>query len=144
MQKPTALDTLGVPPATARIVAFFARNPTARPTVRELQRTLGVASGSAQRDLDRLTRAGALRVVVDGRMRRYAPVIDSAVWHAVRILVSGERPRLLLREVRERSAKYGVDLGQLRSMLRLGVEERIVQLDANAAFLEAARSGRKR
>lgn len=135
----TLLDTLGVAPATAHIVAFFARNPTARPTVRELQRTLGVASASAQRDLDRLTRAGALRAVADGRLRRYAPVIDSPIWVAVRILIAGERPPVAVREVRERAARYGVDLSQLESMLRLSVEERILQLNANAAFFKEVR-----
>src|SRR3954469_20689522 len=97
----TGLETFGIPPATARIVGFFARNPTARPTVRELQRTLGIASASAQRDLDRLTRARPLRVVVDGRMRRYAAVMDSPIWPAVRILISGERPPLMVREGRQ-------------------------------------------
>src|SRR3954465_13497638 len=109
------LETLGIPPATGRIVGFFARNPTARPTVRELQRTLGVSSASAQRDLDRLTRAGALRAVADGRMRRYAVVMGSPVWPAIRILITAERAPML-REVRERAQLYGVDLGQLESM----------------------------
>jgi len=136
------MDTLGIPPATARMVVFFALNPTARPTVRELQRTLGVASASAQRDLDRLARAGAVRAIADGRMRRYAPVMDSPLWAAIRILVTNERPPLVLREVRERASKYGVDLSQLESMLRLTVEQRIRQLDENAAFLAGARAGR--
>src|SRR4051812_37044631 len=136
------LETLGIPPATARIVTFFARNPTARPTVRELQRTLDVSSASAQRDLDRLTRAGALRVVVDGRMRRYAAIMDSPVWPAIRMLITAEAaPKT--RVVRERAQSYGVDIGQLESMLRLSVEERIVQLDANASFLRAARVNRR-
>jgi hypothetical protein len=137
------LAMLGIPPATARVVAFFARNPTARPTVRELLRTLGVASASAQRDLDRLTRSGALRVIQDGRLRRYAPIMDSPIWSAVRILIADERPPLLLREARQGARRYGVDLGQLESMLALSVEERILQLDANAAFLAEARPTRK-
>jgi hypothetical protein len=140
--QPIGLDALGIPPATARIVAFFARNPTARPTVRELQRTLGVASASAQRDLERLSRAGALRSVSDGRLRRYAPVMDSPLWAAVRLLVTGEQPPAA-RRVRERAVRYGVDMGQLQSMLRLDVEERIRRLDADAAFLKAARRGKK-
>ena len=133
------LSVLGVPPATSRIMAFFARNPAARPTVRELQRTLGVASASAQRDLDRLVRARAVRAIPDGRMRRYAPVMDSPLWPALRILIAGERPPLVVREVRESAKRYGVDLTQLESMLRLSVEERIRLLDANAAFLADAR-----
>src|SRR3954469_11441379 len=137
----TGLETFGIPPATARIVGFFARNPTARPTVRELQRTLGVASASAQRDLDRLTRAGALRIVADGRLRRSAAVMDSPIWAGLRILLGLELPAAP-RAVRERAARYGVDLGQLDSMLQLTVEEPIVQKDANASFLSAARTNR--
>jgi hypothetical protein len=135
--------SLGIPPATSRIVAYFARNPTARPTVRELLRTLGVASASAQRDLDRLTRAGALRVIQDGRMRRYAAVMDSNIWAAVRILMEGARRPAVIGEAGQRSARYGVDLGQLESMLRLSVEDRILLLDDNAAFLAAARTGKQ-
>lgn len=131
---------LGVPPGTARVVWFFARNPTARPTVRELQRTLGVASASAQRDLGRLVRGGALRVVVDGRMRRYAPRIDHPFWDAVRHLIDPPAAPTR-RQVRERARRYGVDLGQLESMLLLSVEERLRQLDANAAFITEARRG---
>lgn len=135
------LATLGVPPATSRLVAWFARNPTARPTVRELQRTLGISSASAQRDLERLTRAGALRLVQDERRVRYAPRMDSRIWAAVRILIATDdiapRPR-----VRESATRYGVDLGQLESMLRMTVEERITMLDANAAFITAARAAR--
>src|SRR5688572_26479380 len=93
MNNALSLETIGVPPATSRVVTFFARNPTARPTVRELQRTLGIASASAQRDLERLTSAKALRVVRDGTMLRYAPVMDSPLWSAVRILLSRESPR---------------------------------------------------
>jgi hypothetical protein len=138
------LGVLGIPPATAKVVGWFARNPTARPTVRELQRTLGVASASAQRDLDRLTRAHALRVITDGRMLRYAPVMDSPIWSATRILLGidvARRPPSA--RVSESAKRYGVDLTQLESMLRLSIEERITQLDANAAFLAAARAGRR-
>lgn len=138
----TGLAMLGVPAATTRIVAYFARNPTARPTVRELQRTLAVASASAQRDLDRLVRGGVLSVVVDNRMHRYAPRMDVSFWPAVRALLdpsSSAKPR----EVRERATKYGVDLGQLESMLVLSVEERLIQLDANAAFIAEARMAKK-
>jgi hypothetical protein len=136
----TGLSVLGVPPATARIAAYFAHNPTARPTVRELQRTLSVSSASAQRDLDRLASAGALRVVVDGRMRRYAPRLDSPLWSAVRQLSVPARPPSEPGVVREAAKRYGVDLTQLDSMLRLSIEERIIQLDANAAFIAAARA----
>jgi len=144
------LSLLGVPDATARLLTWFARNPTARPTVRELQRTLAIASASAQRDLDRLSQAKALRVVIDGRLRRYAPVMDAPVWAAIRILVVDQvapastpgatRPS----RVREAAAaRYGVDLTQLEGMLRLTVEQRLRQLDENAAFLGAVRRGRK-
>lgn len=130
------LAVLGAPPATAKLLTWFARNPTARPTVREIQRTLGIASASAQRDLDRLVRARALRVVVDGRLRRYAPVIDSALWVAIGVLLADEsQPRPA--QVREEAVAYGVDLTQLDSMLRLTVEERLRQLDENAAFVKA-------
>ena len=135
------LGVIGVPAATAKLVAWFARHPTARPTVRELQRTLGIASASAQRDLDRLIRAGALRVVIDRRMRRVAPVMDSPIWSAVRMIVEGTPSSPA--KVRERSARYGVDLTLLESALRLSVEERIRQLDDNAAFLAAARRGKR-
>lgn len=137
------LAVLGVPPATAHIAGYFANNPTARPTVRELQRTLGVASASAQRDLDRFVRGGALRVVVDGRMRRYAPRIDAPVWEAIRLMVNPPPVLRARSSVRESARKYGVDLGQLESMLRLSVGERLMQLDANASFIAAARSDRK-
>ena len=137
------LTALGVPLATSRLASWFARNPTARPTVRELQRTLRIASASAQRDLDRLTRAHALRVIVDGRMRRYAAVIDSPIWTAVRILLGVETPATQpsSTRVRENAKRWGVDLTQLESMLRLSIEQRIVQLDANAAFFAEARKG---
>lgn len=145
MRNRASLETLRVPPATARLVTFFARNPTARPTVRELQRTLGIASASAQRDLERMTTARALRVIRDGPMMRYAPVMDSPLWNAVRILLFGEpSPASRPKAVRETARRYGVDLGQLRSALRLTVEERIAQLDANASFMREARSGRER
>ena len=135
------LTLIGLPPATARIITYFARNPTARPTVRELQRTLGISSASTQRDLDRLQTARAVRVIVDGRMNRFAPVMDSPLWSAARILVSGEAPpRRGPKEVRERAVRYGVDLTQLESMLALTVEERLTQLDANAAFIREARA----
>jgi hypothetical protein len=130
------LEVLGAPPATAKLLTWFARHPTARPTVREIQRTLGIASASAQRDLDRLVRARALHVVVDGRLRRYAPVIDSGLWAAIRILLADE-PAPKPPQVREAAVAYGVDLTQLDSMLRLTVEERLRQLDANAAFVRA-------
>jgi hypothetical protein len=134
-----ALSLLGVPPATEKLCVFFARNPTARPTVRELQRTLGVASASAQRDLDRLVKGGALRVVVDGRLRRYAPRMDAPLWDAVRLLIAPPAPRPTSR-VREAATMYGVDLGQLESMLKLSVQQRLELLDANAAFIAAART----
>lgn len=139
-----SLAALGVPPATGRIAGYFARNPTARPTVRELQRTLGVGSASAQRDLDRLVQAAALRVVVDGPMRRYAPRMDSPIWAAVRLLISLDRPAKAPSRVRENAKRYGVDLGQLESMLRLSVQERLLQLDANAAFIAAARGSKRK
>jgi hypothetical protein len=135
------LSILGVPPATARLVGWFARNPTSRPTVRELQRTLRIASASAQRDLNRLTGAGALRVVVDGRMRRYAAEMESPVWDAVRLITEGTAVKS--GTVRERAQHYGVDLTLLDSALRLSVEERIRQLDENSAFLSAARAGKQ-
>jgi MarR family protein len=134
------LETLGVPPATVRIASWFARHPTARPTVRELQRTLGVSSASAQRDLDRLVRGGALRVVSDGRLRRYAPRMDAPLWQAVRILSGLDVPAPPPDRVRERATRYGVDIGQLESMLRLTIAERLTLLDSNAAFIAAAQS----
>jgi len=138
------LDLLGVPAATARLVTWFAKNPTARPTVRELQRTLGIASASAQRDLDRLVRGRALRVVEDGRLKRYAPIIDSPLWVATRILISNDaHARESPSRVREAAQRYGADLTQLESTLRLSVEDRITQLDANAAFLTAARASKR-
>ena len=140
MPSKLTLETIGVPPATSRVVTFFARNPTARPAVRELQRTLGIASASAQRDLERLTTVGALRVVRDGTMLRYSLVMESPLWRAVRIILNGEAPRPST--VRERARRYGVDIGQLQSALRLTVEERIRRLDADATFLRAARAGR--
>jgi DNA-binding IclR family transcriptional regulator len=133
------LAALGVPAATGRLAAYFARNPTARPTVRELQRTLGVASASAQRDLDRLVRAGALRPVTDGRLKRYAPRMDSPLWPAVRLLIALDIPARPMSRVREEAQRYGVDLSQLESMLRLTIEQRITLLDDNAAFIAAAR-----
>ena len=135
-----SLETIGVPAATSKVVTFFARNPTARPTVRELLRTLGVASASAQRDLERLSAAGALRTVRDGSMLRYAPVMDSPLWSAIRILLAGEPQKP--GTVREAATRYGVDISQLKSTLRLTVEERIRRIEADAQFLRAARSGR--
>src|SRR3954470_24637090 len=144
MQATSTLDMLGVPAATARLVVWFARNATARPTVRELQRTLGIASASAQRDLNRLVRGRALRIVEDGRLKRYAPIIDSPLWVATRVLISNEvREAETRSRVREKANRYGADLTQLESMLRLSVEDRIIQLDANAKFLAAARAGKR-
>src|SRR5688572_7025353 len=137
---PDGLATLGVPTATGRIAGYFARNPTARPTVRELQRTLGIASASAQRDLDRLAAAGALRAIQDGRLKRYAPKMDSPLWAAVRLLLALDVPDPPSGRVREEARRYGVDLSQLESMLRMTIEERITLLDANAAFLAVARA----
>ena len=127
-QSADGLAALGVPTATGRIAGYFARNPTARPTVRELQRTLGIASASAQRDLDRLARAGALRSVPDGRLKRYAPRLDSPIWAAVRLLIGLDVPEPPSGRVREDARRYGVDLGQLESMLRMTIEERITLL----------------
>ena len=52
-------------------------------------RTLAL-SASAQRDLNRLTAAGALRPVADGRMIRYAPVMDSPLWIAAPLNQNGK------------------------------------------------------
>jgi hypothetical protein len=136
------LDALGVPPATARLVTYFARNPTARPTIRELQRTLGVGSASVQRDLERLVSVGALRYIPDGRSLRYAPRMVAVLWDAVRSLFDPV-PRSATR-VREVAAeKYGVDISLLRSTLERSVEERIQRLDADAALLTEARKKRR-
>jgi hypothetical protein len=141
MSETAPLDCLGVPAATAKLASFFALNGTARPTVRELQRTLGLASASVQRDLDRLVRTGALVAKPDGRLVRYVVRPESRVWTAVRLLV-GDAPAP--DRVREKAARYGVDVGHLRSMMRLSPEERLTQLDANVAFLGAARASRTR
>lgn len=139
------LDSLGVPAATAKLATYFALNGTARPTVRELQRTLGLASASVQRDLDRLVRAGALVAKPDGRLVRYVTQGESPVWAAVRLLVGDSTLAApSAGRVREKAARYGVDLGQLRSMIRLSPEERLRQLDANMAFVGAARASRPR
>ena len=139
------LDCLGVPTATAKLAAYFALNGSARPTVRELQRTLGLASASVQRDLDRLVRAGALVTKVDGRLVRYVAQAESPVWAAVRLLVGDSVPAASSAgRVREDAVRYGVDVGQLRSMMRLSPEERLTRLDANVAFIGAARASRSR
>ena len=141
---PCFLDCLGVPAATAKLATYFGLNGTARPTVRELQRTLGLASASVQRDLDRLVSAGALVAKPDGRLVRYVVQAESALWAAVRLLVGDSSPVAPPGRVRERAATYGVDIGQLRSMMHLSPEERLTQLDANVAFLGAARASRSR
>lgn len=143
MSVQTHLLALGIPPATVRIATYFARNPTARPSVRELQRTLAVSSASAQRVLDRFMRAGALRHIPDGRMRRYAPRMDSALWAAVRLLIGEDVPVRHPARVHERAARYGIDLTQLQSMLALSVAQRIAQLDANATFIAEASRGKQ-
>src|SRR5437763_1376970 len=120
-----SLDCLGVPAATAKLATYFALNGTARPTVRELQRTLGLASASVQRDLDRLVRAGALVAKPDGRLVRHVAQAESAVWAAIRLLVGDSPVPSSTGRVRENAARYGVDLGQLRSMMRLSPEERL-------------------
>jgi hypothetical protein len=136
-----SLSCLGISPATARLATFFARNGSARPTVRELQRTLGIASASAQRDLDRLVTAGALTTVVDGRALRYRTNPLSPIWPAVRLLIGDESPIAAHPgRVRESAARYGVDVGQLRSMLRLTYEQRLTQLDDDMSLIAAARS----
>lgn len=139
-----SLDCLGVPDATAKLATYFALNGTARPTVRELQRTLGLASASVQRDLDRLVRAGALVAKSDGRLVRYVAQTKSAVWAAIRLLVGASPVPSSTGRVREKAARYGVDLGQLRSMMLLSPEERLTQLDANVAFLGAAQASMSR
>src|SRR5450432_2401909 len=92
MDRTAPLDCLGVPAATAKLATYFALNGSARPTVRELQRTLGLASASVQRDLDRLVRAGALVAKADGRLVRYVAQAESPVWAAVRLLVGDSAP----------------------------------------------------
>src|ERR1043165_5076609 len=109
------LGAIGVPDATARLLSYFARNPSARPTVRELQRTLGIGSASAQRDLARLVAAKAVRAVEDGRLLRYAPRMDSDLWPAIRLLIGVAPDRVTGGAVRERAASYGVDLTALES-----------------------------
>jgi hypothetical protein len=143
-QAEVGLACLGIPAASAKLASYFARNPTARPTVRELQRTLGIGSASAQRDLSRFVDAGAMRTVDDGRLLRYAPRKDSALWQAVRLLIGAEARTPTGGAVREKAAaKYGVDLSALHSNLRLTIEERLTRLDADASFLEAARANLK-
>src|SRR4051812_47230336 len=86
------LEALGVPPSTARLIGFFAANASARPSVRELQRTLGIGSASAQRDLQRLVKAGALEAMPDGRLIRYRVNEESPIWRAVRLLTGHVYP----------------------------------------------------
>jgi hypothetical protein len=141
------LIVLGIPPAAARLVAFFARNATVRPSVRELQRTLAIASASVQRDLARLVAAGALTAQRDHRLVRYAVIPGSPIWQAVRLIISDPEPGSSTGErsvdsAVARARRYGVDIGQLRSTLRLSPEARIAQLEANATFLTAARASR--
>lgn len=142
------LGSLGVPAATAKLATYFALNGSAHPTVRELQRTLKLASASVQRDLDRLVRAGALAARPDGRLVRYVAQTESPLWAAVRLLIGESAPIASpAGRVREKAAeqeRYGVDVGQLRSMMRLSPEERLTQLDANVAFIDAARASRPR
>jgi DNA-binding transcriptional ArsR family regulator len=139
-----SLPSLGIPAATAKLATYFARNGSARPTIRELQRTLGAASASVQRDLERLVAAGALTMAADGRSVRYRADPRSSLWQAVRLLLGDELPGSDDRtRVREQAVRFGVDIGQLRSMLRLTAEERLVQLDANASFLKAVRKTRR-
>jgi predicted nucleotidyltransferase len=94
-----ALEALGVPTSAARTVRYFATHPTARPYARELQKKLGLAAASVQRDLDRLTDIGALTRSPDGRLVRYAPQLESPFWRGIRLLIAdpGE-PDVLLRD----------------------------------------------
>ena len=61
----------------------------------------------------------------------------------------GRRPRLLgrrrptLHEARARASSYGLDVSLIDASLRRSPAERLASLDANAAFLEAARRGRQ-
>ena len=144
MNSDSLIHALGVPMATAKVAVFFASNPSARASVRELQRTLGIASASAQRDLNRMVGAGALIRLHDGRLIRYAPQPGSALWPAVRLLLGQPVPvAAKANAVGERARRYGVDVGQLRSNLRLSVEERLTRLDADASFLATARNRRR-
>jgi hypothetical protein len=59
----------------------------------------------------------------------------------------GRRPRgrgrPTLREARARAASYGLDVSLIDASLRRSPGERLASLDANAAFLEAARRARQ-
>jgi predicted nucleotidyltransferase len=81
-----ALEMLGLAPASARILRYFAVRPQAQPHARELQRLLRLGGGSLQRELGRLEALGAIERVPDGRRVRYRTMDGSAVWTAVRIL----------------------------------------------------------
>jgi predicted nucleotidyltransferase len=77
---------LGLAPASARILRYFAVRPDARPHARELQRVLSLGGGSLQRELARLESLGAIERVPDGRRVRYRTVDGSPIWRAIRIL----------------------------------------------------------
>ena len=94
-----ALEALGVSRSAERLLRYFATHPRARPYARELQRKLHLGGASAQRDLERLTAAGALKKVSEGRLVRYVPVPDSRFWRGMRFLIADPRqPVPLLRD----------------------------------------------
>src|SRR5829696_5197205 len=92
------LQQLGIPPATACVLRFFALRPEARPHLREVQRVLGLGSASAQRDLDRLVTLGALERRRDGRRVCYAVAERPPVWGPIRTLLGASDPAALLRD----------------------------------------------
>ena len=97
MSTPDAIQAIGLPPSMAKLLRYLALRPSGRPSLRELQRELGIGSRSSQRDLSRLVSLGVLRRNAEGRSVRYELNQASPLWWALLQLVGqGTPPEALL------------------------------------------------
>jgi predicted nucleotidyltransferase len=81
------LERLGLSASMAKILRYFATHPGERPHLRVLQRSIGLASASAQRDLSLLVQSGLLRRTLEGRSVCYTLAERPGAWAAIRVLV---------------------------------------------------------
>ncbi|MBX6332638.1 MAG: nucleotidyltransferase domain-containing protein [Gemmatimonadaceae bacterium] len=93
------MEQLGIAPAAARLIRYFALRPDARPHMRQVQRVLGLGGASLQRELERLVGLGLVERSVDGRHVRYHTNETSPLWAPLRLLITAAAdPIALLRD----------------------------------------------
>jgi predicted nucleotidyltransferase len=81
------LTMLGASAAASTLLRYFSTHPATEIHGRALQRALGLASASLERELGRLTSLGALERSHRGRRVLYRPRLEAKIWAAVMMLL---------------------------------------------------------